>query len=40
MALNVAPPEQKEQYRQLERRAEAALAAPPRRQRASLKRSA
>jgi tetratricopeptide (TPR) repeat protein len=40
MALNVAPPEQKEQYRQLERRADAALAAPPRRQRASLKRSA
>lgn len=40
MALNVAPPEQKEQYRQLERRAEAALAAPPRRQRTSLTRSA
>jgi curved DNA-binding protein CbpA len=40
MALNVAPPEQKEPYRELERRAEAALAAPPRRQRTSLKRSA
>ena len=40
MALNVASPEQKEQYRQLERRADAALAAPPRRQRAALKLSA